>query len=80
MVRLTLAFPVGFCYVWALYFNQAALHSSVPLVSVPLWVALALRAISFWGLLVFAAWYAPAAKLWLLGLVRDVVESEDLDV
>lgn len=78
MVKLTLAFPVGFCYVWALYFNQAELHSLVALVSVPLWVALALRAASFWVLLVFAAWYAPAAKLWLLDQVRTVVESEQV--
>lgn len=76
MVKLTLAFPVGFVYVWCLWFNQGDLHSSVALVSVPLWLALALRAASFWALLVFLSFYAPACRLWLLGLVRQVVESE----
>ena len=80
MVKLTLAFPVGFVYVWCLWFNQGDLHSSVALVSVPLWVAFALRAVSFWGLLVFLAFYMPVLREWLLGLVRQVVESEREDV
>jgi len=71
-----LAFPVGFVYVWCLWFNQGDLHSSVALVAVPLWLAIALRAAGFWCLLVFAARYAPELRCWLLGLVQDVVESE----
>lgn len=78
MVKLTLAFLVGFVYVWALWFNQGDLHSSVALVSVPLWLALALRAGGFWALLVFASEYAPALRLWLCELVGQVIESEDL--
>jgi hypothetical protein len=80
VVKLHLAFLVGFGYVWALWFNQGALHSSVPLVVLPLWLWLILRAASFWGLLVFLAYYTPALRLWLLGLVRQLIESEDLNV
>jgi uncharacterized membrane protein len=80
MVKLTLAFLVGFVYVWALWFYQSDLHSSVALVSAPLWVALALRAVSFWGLLVFLAIYMPVLREWLLAWVRQVVESEDRNV
>jgi hypothetical protein len=80
VVKMTLAFPVGFVYVWALWFYQSDLHSSVALVSVPLWIALALRAASFYGLLVFLAVYAPVLREWLLAWVRQVVESEDRNV
>lgn len=78
MVKLFLAWVVGFGYVWCLWFNQSSLGSSVALVSVPLWVALLLRAGSFYALLLFLAVYAPGLRLWLLDQVRQVIESEDL--
>jgi hypothetical protein len=80
MVKLQLLFPVGFCYVWALWFFQGDLHSSVVLVSLPLWLVLAARAAGFYALLLFAAWYAPQLRLWLCELVCQVVESEREDV
>ena len=80
MRKLELAFLVGFCYVWALWFYQSDLHSSVSLVSFPLWFVLLLRAGGFYGLLVFLSFYTPVLRWWLLGLVRQVVESEDWDV
>jgi len=79
MRKFQLAFLVVFGYVWALWFNQADLHSSVSIV-LPLWFALALRAASYYGLLVYLAYYLPSVRLWLLGLVRQVVESEHWDV
>jgi len=78
VVKLTLAFPVSGLYIWLLWSNQADLHSSVALVSCPLWFALALRAGSLFSLLLFLAVYAPAAKIWLLGLVQSVIESEQV--
>jgi hypothetical protein len=80
MVKLQLLFPVGFCYVWALWFFQSDLHSSVVLVALPLWLVLVFRAAGFYALLLFAARYAPQFRLWLCELVRQVVESEHENV
>lgn len=77
MVKLELALAVGFCYVIALWFNQGALHSSVPLAVIPLWVLIALRCASAYVLLLFLAFYLPQLRIWLAGWVRRIVESED---
>jgi len=77
MRKLELAFLVSLGYVWALWFNQNELHSLVPLVVLPLWIWLILRAAGFYGLLLFLAFYAPIWRLWLLGEVRGIVERED---
>lgn len=77
MVKLTLAFAVGFVYVVAIYIFQASLHSSVALFVVPLWLLIALRCASAYALLLFLAYYLPQLRLWLLGQVRRIVESED---
>jgi hypothetical protein len=77
MVKLQLAFAVGFCYAIALYFNQSALHSLVPLAVIPLWVLIALRCASGYVLLLFLAYYLPQLRIWLAGQVRRIVESED---
>jgi hypothetical protein len=78
--KLELLFLVAFGYVWALWFYQNDLHSSVPLVVLPLWLWLILRAGSFYALLLFLAFYAPGWRLWLLGRVRQLLESEDWNV
>ena len=77
MVKLQLAFAVGFVYVVALWIYQASLHSSVALVVLPLWVLIALRCASAYVVLLFLAYYLPQLRLWLLGQVRRVVEQED---
>jgi len=77
MVKLTLAFAVGFAYVAALWIYQGDLHSSVPLLVVPLWFLIALRCASAYGLLLFLAYYLPSLREWLLGQVRGIVERED---
>ena len=77
MVKLTLAFAVGSCYAVALYLNQGALHSSVPLLSVPLWFLLALRCASAYGVLLFLARYLPQLRIWLAGCLRRIAESEE---
>jgi hypothetical protein len=80
MRKLELLFLVGFGYVWALWFNQGDLHSPVPLVVLPLWIWLILRAACFYVLLLFLAVYAPGWRLWLAGRVRQLIESEDWNV
>ena len=77
MVKLRLAFVVGFCYAVALWFYQSDLHSLVPLLSVPLWALIALRCASAYAALLFLAYYLPQLRAWLLGQVRAIVESED---
>jgi hypothetical protein len=77
MVKLQLAFVVGFCYVIALWFYQGDLHSLVPLLSVPLWVLIALRCASAYAALLFLAFYLPQLRVWLLGWIRQLVESEE---
>jgi len=77
MVKLQLAFAVGFGYVVALWFYQSDLHSSVALVVAPLWFVIALRCASAYGLLLFLAFYLPLLREWLLGQVRGIVERED---
>lgn len=77
MVKLQLAFAVGFVYVVVLWLYQASLHSSVALLVVPLWLLLALRCASAYVLLLFLAYYLPQLRLWLLGQVRRIVESEE---
>jgi hypothetical protein len=80
MVKRHLGFLVGFGYVWALWFNQVDLHSSVVLLSLPLWLVLAGRAAGFYCLLLFLVWYAPGWRLRLVELVRSIIESEDQNV
>lgn len=80
MRKLELLFLVGFGYVWALWYYQNDLHTSVPLVVLPLWIWLILRAGSFYGLLVFLSFYTPQLRAWLLGRVRQLIESEGWDV
>jgi hypothetical protein len=77
MVKLELALAVGFCYVIALYLNQGALQSSVPLLSAPLWIVIAMRCASAYGALLFLAYYLPLLRAWLLDQARAIVESED---
>jgi hypothetical protein len=77
VVKLQLAFAVGFVYVVALWFYQSDLHSSVALVVLPLWFLIALRCASAYGLLVFLAYYLPQLRVWLLRQVRGIVERED---
>jgi hypothetical protein len=77
VVKLQLLFVVGFGYVWALWFNQGDLHSSVPLVVLPLWIYIAVRAAGFYVLLLFLAHYLPGLRLWLVELVWSVVEGEE---
>ena len=76
VVRLQLAFVVGFCYLVALWLHQDELYTSVP-VLVPFWFALLLRAGGFFALLLYLAYYLPKLRIWLLDLVLQVVESED---
>lgn len=76
MVKLTLAFAVGSCYVVALWLYRSDLQTSVSVV-LPFWFALLLRAGSFFALLLYLAYYLPRLRLWLLGQVQDVIESED---
>ena len=77
MVKLQLALAVGFGYVIALYLNQSALQSPVPLLVVPLWLLIALRCAGAYGALLFLAYYMPYLREWLLGQVRGIVERED---
>ena len=77
MVKLQLAFVVGFCYAIALYLNQSALHSLVPLAVIPLWILIALRCASAYAVLLFLAFYLPQLRVWLRDQVRRIVESED---
>jgi hypothetical protein len=78
MIKLELALVVGFCYAVALYLHQGALHSSVPLLVVPLWFLIALRCASAYAALLFLARYLPQLRIWLLVRVRRIVESEEL--
>lgn len=77
MVKLQLAFAVGFVYAVVLWLYQGALHSSVALLVVPLWFLIALRCASAYALLLFLAYYLPQLRVWLLGQVRRIVEQED---
>jgi len=77
MVKLTLAFAVGFAYVAALWIYESDLQSSVPLLVVPLWFLIALRCAGAYGLLLFLAYYLPSLREWLLALVRGIAERED---
>jgi hypothetical protein len=77
MVKLQLAFAVGFAYVVALWFYQSDLHFSVVLVVLPLWVLIAFRCVSAYVLLLFLAYYLPQMRLWLLDQVRRIAEQED---
>ena len=79
MRKLELAMFVGFGYVCALWLYRVELHTSVSII-LPLWLALALRAASYYALLLYLAYYMPSVRRWLLGLVRQVVESEDWNV
>lgn len=77
MVKLTLAFAVGFVYVVVLWLYQSDLHSSISLLVLPLWLLIAVRCCAAYVLLLFLAYYLPQLRLWLLGQVRRIVESED---
>jgi len=77
MVKLQLALAVGFCYAIALYLNQSALHSLVPLAVIPLWILIALRCASAYAVLLFLAFYLPQLRVWLRDQVRRIIESED---
>jgi hypothetical protein len=76
MVKLQLAFVVGFCYVVSLWFYRDDLHASVAVV-LPFWLAIALRGASFYALLLYLACYLPQLRVWLLDQVRRIVESEE---
>jgi len=78
--KLFLGWVCGGAYIWCLWSFQSSLGSPVPLVVLPLWIWLALRAAGFWLLLVFLSFYAPSWRLQLVAWVRQVIESEDWDV
>jgi hypothetical protein len=80
MRKLELLGLVGFFYVGSLWINQNDLHSSVPLLVVPLWIWLILRAAGYYAALLFLTYYSPRALDYLHQLVDRIVAEEDWDV